>query len=95
MNEHDFGVLVDMMQSSLANDGTAKNYLSHLRRFRTWCVEQDVSLETVDIVHVKQYFNEMKSHYSNTSSLKQIRGALRLAYRQMGELVQTVRISFA
>jgi integrase/recombinase XerD len=95
MNEHDFGVLVDMMQSSLANDGTAKNYLSHLRRFRTWCVDQDVSLETVDIVHVKQYFNEMKSHYSNTSSLKQIRAALRLAYRQMGELVQTDRVSFA
>ena len=94
MKEHDFGVLVDMMQSSLANDGTAKNYLSHLRRFRTWCVDQDASLETVDIVHVKQYFNEMKSHYSNTSSLKQIRAALRLAYRQMGELVQTERVSF-
>jgi integrase/recombinase XerD len=94
MNERDFNVLSEMMQSSLGNQDTATNYLGHLRRFRTWCAEQGESLETVDVVHVKQYFHEMKSYYSNTSSLKQIRASLRLAYRQMGELTKTDRIAY-
>lgn len=70
---------VEFFTASIANDNTRQAYFRAVRRFCSWCEEQQTTLELVEPTHVAMYREDLDQVYA-PASVKQHLAAVRMLF---------------
>lgn len=75
----------DYFGAKIANDNTRSAYLRDAKEFAAWCVDQGLSLEMVETLHVAAFRDHLRASGNGPATIKRKMSALRNLFAYMVE----------